>query len=604
MSFKVAKVVFNLPVNKTFDYLIPETMTVEPGMRVWAEFNRSFMVGLVRAKAAASKFDKLKPISAVLDQTPLLSREHLVFAEKLEEEYPYSAGELAFTMIPPIFRRKRFIKEELSSGKKYFYGKGPGTICLCRTGLLQRLEAVRQRIASALEEGSVLIVFPLVSQVETAFNFLEKIFPGKCLAFHSGQKDKEFSLSWYNSRRGFKLILGTRAALFYYPDDLSLLVVEDENHPCHFQPEKPFYHIPEAAGLLSRFKKIPLILSSDLPSLKTYAEVKDGSADLDEEITASAAVEVRGGRTFFYRKNSLSLNLLVRDIIRKNLEERKRLIVFYNRRGFSTLLKCSICGYVFRCPHCGSPLKCSLSDERGICFRCDHKEKIPSLCPQCRKGAVRSMGAGIEKIKTELVRNFPSARIAFFEDKTPGTDIVLSTYSVMENIGLNPQRFDVGLILDSDDYLSHVDYSAVFKLFLFLKRLSSAVREKALLITENRGLYLWDHVNAPWQEFYEQECGLRREADLPPYYSFARITLRGTVKKTLLNKAVKLYNVLAGEKEFSVFGPLEASPFKSSGKFHYAVMVKAADKKFLRRSLKKALKSFRSGSQRIAVEIE
>ena len=38
--------------------------------------------------------------------------------------------------------------------------------------------------------------------------------------------------------------------------------------------------------------------------------------------------------------------------IYKTLEQKKQIILFLNRRGFSTFISCRSCGYVFKCPEC------------------------------------------------------------------------------------------------------------------------------------------------------------------------------------------------------------------------------------------------------------
>ena len=75
---QVAEVALNLPLYRNFDYLIPPQQTVSKGRRVEVQFGRQRLVGIVVNVKSDSEFlDKLKPISDVIDEQPVISS-HLV----------------------------------------------------------------------------------------------------------------------------------------------------------------------------------------------------------------------------------------------------------------------------------------------------------------------------------------------------------------------------------------------------------------------------------------------------------------------------------------------------------------------------------------------
>ena len=111
MKRRITKVVFNLGVDKEFDYYISKG-NVDVGFRVWVEFNRKRRVGLVTKVTSTSLVRNLKPILEVIDDFPTISKEHLKFAKLLKKHYPYSLGELLFMMVPPSLRRKKRISSE------------------------------------------------------------------------------------------------------------------------------------------------------------------------------------------------------------------------------------------------------------------------------------------------------------------------------------------------------------------------------------------------------------------------------------------------------------------------------------------------------------
>lgn len=603
MKSHIAGVVFNLPINKSFDYRIPKGMDVKEGMRVWAEFGRKKMVGVVARISKESKVPRLKPLLAVLDVSPALSREHCLFARKLTSEYLYSWGEWIFTMLPRVLRRKKILKMAESCVFSPQVTTQGEVFCVRRNTLNERVSIYKERVRSALTEGSVVICFPLVAYLEKAQKLFQE-FSERIVVFHSYQRDRESLASWQETRKGKRLIMGTRGALFYYPEDTRLLIVEEENNSRYVHPEKPFYHLLDVAYFFSRIKRVPLLLSTDYPSLETYKKIRSGTVALDDHVKGTLPFELLRMRSFIYKKNAYQLNPLIIELVRKHLQDKKKILILYNRRGFSTYLKCTDCGYVYRCPKCWGFIKYSLKEKKGICFHCNYTEEIPSVCARCNSGYIRSYGVGIEKIESQLLRAFPSARISLFEQRAPESQIIVSTYACMENVDIFDSDIDVGFVLDSDYYLSLIDYEATFRLYLYLKRLAYRVKDKAYVVSENIRHYLWEKINLSWKKFYSQEAVLRKEAFLPPYAYCATITVRGKNKNRLLAKAGRLYNKIAECKGLEVFGPLAGIPPRVGTQYYYSVIAKSRSKLLLRKSVKKVIEVFPRGSIRIAVEIK
>ncbi len=75
-------------IDKPYDYRIPEGMTLEPGLRVRVPFGRANKPteGVVLALTEGSE-EKLKPVTEVLDDAPVLSERELHLAAFLRERY-------------------------------------------------------------------------------------------------------------------------------------------------------------------------------------------------------------------------------------------------------------------------------------------------------------------------------------------------------------------------------------------------------------------------------------------------------------------------------------------------------------------------------------
>ena len=83
----IAKVVFNLGVNKEFDYFLSSSLDVRIGSRVRVEFNKNIRTAVIVSFSKKTEIKGIKPILNCLDAEPSLSKEHVDFARRLSKEY-------------------------------------------------------------------------------------------------------------------------------------------------------------------------------------------------------------------------------------------------------------------------------------------------------------------------------------------------------------------------------------------------------------------------------------------------------------------------------------------------------------------------------------
>jgi len=106
----ILRVAIDAPVATLFDYLpaIDETGgTPTPGMRVLVPFGRSRRLGMIVELAARTEQDpqRLKPVDALLDPTPLLGTSDLELILWAASYYHHPPGEALFSALPARLRR-------------------------------------------------------------------------------------------------------------------------------------------------------------------------------------------------------------------------------------------------------------------------------------------------------------------------------------------------------------------------------------------------------------------------------------------------------------------------------------------------------------------
>ena len=593
----IVKVVFNLAVEKEFVYLSNENKLL--GKRVWAELNKKKMVGIVvEENIKKTDIEKLKLVEEVLDrESSTLNKFQLDFAYLLKKNYPYSLGELTFLMVPSFLRKRK--KIEIEEKREFISSENFETIYVKANSFEERLKIYEEKIKKAEKTGSAIFCFPSLAYLEEYSKILRKTFNKEFVVIHAQQKRREFLNQWLRIKKGNVFILSTKVGIFYFPSDLRLIVIEEESSPFYFHPEKPFYELQNIAFLLAKMMKIPLILSADFPSLKLFKMIKEKKVRLiEKKETRKKKIKVINIQSIVSRKYSLKVNPLVCEILRKSAISQEKVSIFFPRKGFSLLLKCAECGYLYYCPKNCSPLRFSQEKNKLICPFCGYQETVTGKCKRCASTYLVPLGVGGERISSYLKRVSPQIKDSFDSGR-----FIFTNYSILDTPLYKEDSFDKSLVLNSELLLSCLDFEAVFRLYLYLKRISFLTKGEVLVFTNLSSFYLWQVLEKSWRKFYNEELSLRKEIKLPPFIYLAKITLRAKNKDILYEKAEKIYNILNKDRKLQVFGPLKEYPFCKTNKFYYTIVVKSQDKERLIRETEKIMASFRKGTTKIAISI-
>ena len=87
-----------------------------------------------------------------------------------------------------------------------------------------------------------------------------------------------------------------------------------------------------------------------------------------------------------------------------------RAILLLNRRGVAPAIHCRACGVSRRCPHCDVAL--TLHRDGALhCHHCGRSEPIPPSCPACGSVELARIGAGTQRLETELRRHVPELEL-------------------------------------------------------------------------------------------------------------------------------------------------------------------------------------------------
>ncbi|MEW6426002.1 MAG: primosomal protein N', partial [Bacillota bacterium] len=373
--------------------------------------------GLTRRELAAAAGVSPGAVDALVAKQLLSVREYAKSRSPFPGENGAGAAPPPPALAPQQEEAVREIRAALEAG-------GPKTFLLYGVTGSGKTEVYCRSVARALGLGrQAVVLVPEIALTPQMVATFRSRFGPRVAVLHSRLSDGERYDEWMRVWRGeADVVLGARSALFAPLREPGLIIIDEEHEPSYKQEESPRYHARTVALHLARERGAVVVLGSATPALESFYAAGRGEYRLlrmDERIESRPLPQVRvvdmraelrrGNRGFFSRQ----LLLAVRDA----LARREQVILFLNRRGFSTIVVCRECGLVVKCPHCDVSLTYHTGG-RLLCHYCNHTAPAPARCPDCRSKQIGYFGAGTQKIEQEVRRLFPQAGVLRLDSDT------------------------------------------------------------------------------------------------------------------------------------------------------------------------------------------
>ena len=659
---KFAQVVLNLPVEGPFDYSIPQALEdkIKIGQRVLVNFGPRSLIGYVVALTDKSNIAKIKPIQKIIELVPFISEEMLGLTRWLSTYYFCSWGEAIEATVPGILRKGktaiRIQLEDKEQGAGTFFHLMPTleqsqaiksikedlNKNRFRTFLLYgitgsgKTEVYLQAIAQALNSGkSSIIVVPEISLTPQTVSWFKERFGPKVAVWHSRLKGSERYLEWKRIKEGeAKIVVGARSAIFSPVKNLGLIIIDEEHENTYKQEDVPRYNTQEVARQRAILNKAIVILGSATPSLESYYNAVNKNYKLirlTERIKKRdlPRVEIVDMRREFDRLKGRSMlfSRVLEQRIQHTLSQQEQVILFLNRRGFSTFISCSKCGFTMKCQRCEVSLVYHYTSKKLVCHYCNYSLEPPQICPKCLSNYLRYSGLGTEKIESEVYRLFPQAKIARLDTditakrgeehrilndfKNRKVDILIGTQMVAKGLDF-PLVTLVGVI-SADTSLNLPDFRASERTFNLLTQVAGRAGRGAKpgsVITQtynpNHYAILCSRTH-DYVGFYKREIKFRKELKLPPFTHITKLTIRSKNNELASNQAQKLAGLLKRNlpSKISIIGPAPSIIPRVRGFFCWDVLLKAKKSATITTFLKARLKKFKKPSKlKLTVDVD
>jgi primosomal protein N' (replication factor Y) len=413
-----------------------------------------------------------------------------------------------------------------------------------------------------LTEGKqVLYLLPEIALTTQIINRLRRHFGDEVGVYHSRYNPNERAEVWENVagiqqqgiHKPYRIVLGPRSAMFLPFENLGLVIVDEEHDSSYkqFDPA-PRYHARDAAIYLAGLHNAKVVLGSATPALESYFNAmkgKYGFVALNErfggvKMPEILVVNMKEEKRRRMLQSHFSSVLL--DHIKKALENKHQVILFQNRRGFSTRIECEQCNWVPQCKYCDVTMTYHKKQQLLKCHYCGYSRPVPAVCESCGSPNLTMQGFGTEKVEEELALILPEAKIdrmdldttraknAFqriiYDFENRKTDILTGTQMVTK--GLDFENVQVVGILSADNMLSFPDFRAHERSFQMMEQVSGRAGRKdkqgtVIIQTWQPGHpIIQDVVRHDYQSMYKRQLEERYRFRYPPYYRLVIIRLK------------------------------------------------------------------------------
>ncbi len=418
-------------------------------------------------------------------------------------------------------------------------------------------------IAQAVERGKqVLYLLPEIALTKQIIERLRRVFGNRIGLYHSKFSDAERVEIWKKqmSDAPYDIILGVRSSLFLPFRNLGLVIVDEEHENSYKQQEPaPRYNARNTAIVLASFFGAKTLLGTATPSVESYYNATTGKYGLVSLTTRHREVKLpritvvdTADMSRRKRMTGPFSDPLV-EAMSKALEEKKQIILFQNRRGYSPLLECKTCGWVPKCKHCDVSLTLHKNAHKLTCHYCGYTIPAPQYCPNCEENNFIHLGYGTEKIEDDLQNLFPEARIARMDLDTTRTrtayeniintfqkgktDILIGTQMVSK--GLDFDNVAVVGIINADTLLNYPDFRATERAFQLMAQVAGRAGRKngegeVFLQTKIPDAPVIPQiVKNDYQQFYNAQLQERMLFHYPPFYRLVYIYVKHRDVKVL-----------------------------------------------------------------------
>lgn len=354
---------------------------------------------------------------------------------------------------------------------------------------------------------------------------------------------------------------------------------------------KPYYNVKDTAIQLAKIHNAKLILKTNLPSVEDYYHSKNKNYSLE---IRNSKLEIRNSIVDMREEMKNGNFSPISTMLRENLEKTNKAILFIARRGTSTIVLCRECGYIAKCRLCDIPMVYheEKPSRRLVCHHCGKDDIAPVLCPNCKSIKIKYLGAGTQKIESEIKRLMPDKKVFrldgdISEGPTEQQKIITEFNNSENSILVGSQmilnkdlKANLMAIISIDTILNLPDFKSSERVFQTINQLMNMAKEQFVIQTynsDNKTIKLAIENN--FNTFYNEEIEARKKYNYPPFSEIIKLSyshkdfIRAKNESIILKE--KLKQQAKNSPKIQVFGPSPAFISKEKGTYKWNIIIKS-----------------------------
>ena len=222
------------------------------------------------------------------------------------------------------------------------------------------MRAIEQVLA--MGKGAIMLVPEIALTKQIVERFIGRFGKERIAVMHSKLTGRERFDEWMRIRRGeARIVIGARIGVFAPMENIGAIILDEEHEATYKSDQTPKYETLDVAVRRLMHYHGVLLLGSATPSVVSYQRAKEGIYSLLEmkhryNAVPLPVVEIVDMRKELRRGNRTMFSNQLYHEMKRTLAAGEQVILFLNRRGYSTFIACKECGEVLKCPECGISL--------------------------------------------------------------------------------------------------------------------------------------------------------------------------------------------------------------------------------------------------------
>lgn len=594
-----------------YQVMLPKALKASVKTNINTKQNRYLVLNksenVIRDYLDACKYDKQKELLnellinkkilvTILNSTinTLLKKELVKFI--YEEDYRYKFDKISCD-------KKVILNEE----QKYAVEKVVSNLDKSITYLLYgvtgsgKTEVYMNIISKVIDKNKkAIMLVPEISLTPQIVSRFVNRFGSQVAILHSGLSDTERYDEYRKIKEGkVSIVVGARSAIFAPFSDIGVIIIDEEHTATYKQENHPRYHARDIAILRSKYHNCPVILGSATPSLESFARALNKNYELltlkkranNMVLPKVNVVDMKDE----VKKGNFTFSELLVDKINEKISKGEQVILLLNRRGYSSMIRCSNCGEVEKCPRCDISLTYHKSSDSLRCHYCNYTKKAPSECVKCGSKDIKGIGLGTEKLEQEIIDKFKARVIRMDADTTLKKgmhekiikdfgegkyDILLGTQMIAK--GLDFPKVTLVGVINADISLCVPDFRSSERTFQLLSQVAGRAGRgeypgEVIIQTYNSEHYSIVYAKEHnYLDFYKEEMKIRKALNYSPYYFITLVKISCKDYEEGFKNANKIGEYLRKnlESDTIILGPTMASMFKVNNIYNYQCIIK------------------------------